>query len=267
MNLKLSEELFKTVGSETRLRIMHLLDTNMEGLRFSEISANLEIHPSTLEDHLKRLLDGEVISHYDGKYFPTLNTSRFLRFSDSLSSGSKNQYLATHQMVIEDTKLREEFWNLDYIVLTDLLSIVSKAKASFTEGISYGFIGGEMDMKLEQSFFELWQPNIGDAEVDVVFTEKGVQDIVELDVGNLFMQAANPLKTNIYVIDECTWAIGGSDKGGLLYLTGLTGHVDYQQALCFESEEGINWLRNVFLLLKAKARKMEYSEIKRILST
>ncbi|MFW9918861.1 MAG: helix-turn-helix domain-containing protein [Candidatus Thorarchaeota archaeon] len=266
MDFATSENLFKSAASETRLRVMQLLADHEKGMRFSEITSGLEIHPSTLEDHLKKLVESELIAHQDSMYLPTLNTMRFIRFSKSLSSSSKNRYLSTHMMAIEDRQLREEFWQLDYVVLTDILSIVAKAKDSFTEDISFGFIGGTMNMKLEQSFFELWEPNIGNAVIDVVFTKSGVKDIIQLDVGDLFMKATNPLKTNIYVVEDCSWAIGGSDKGGLLYLPGLDAQVDFHQALCFETTEGIKWLRRVFETLRSKSQKMDFSEMKRILN-
>jgi len=265
MHIGKQESLFKTLSSETRLKIMDLLGKEERGLRFSKISQALDIHSSTLEDHLKRLVENGIISHTDNRYISTLNSLRFRHFIESISSDELNNYMSSHLMTIENRKLADELWKLDFTLMTDLLSIIRKAQTSFTTDSEWGFLGGSMNMRLEQSFFELWDPDLKGIALDAVFTPEGIEDIISMNLGNLFFDAVSPDKINIYTIPECNWAIAGNKKGGLLFLPDLQFKVDFTQCLCFESERGRKWLMKVFEHLKSRSSIINPKELRKIL--
>ena len=105
------ENQFKVLASETRLRIVDVLLQNSPGLRFSEIAKALDIYPSTLEDHLKRLVNVGFISHKDGTYQCNVNTERVFILVKTLNDNNAHNYFSSHFLAVDDESLKERFSN------------------------------------------------------------------------------------------------------------------------------------------------------------
>ncbi|MGY5876089.1 MAG: helix-turn-helix domain-containing protein [Candidatus Thorarchaeota archaeon] len=256
-----NEELLKVLASETRLKVIEAILDQEKGMRFNEIARALEIYPSTLEDHLKRLVESRFIVHIDNRYLSNINTTHAAWLIESLSAVTNDSYFSTHQLSIKDVDLRSKFHSLSYEVYRDLLSILGKAKETFVQDVKLGYLGGSMNMKIEQGFFELWQPDFKETEVEAVFTKQGIGDLKKMEHPEKFIDAVDPSKTRIYVIDECDYAIGGCERGGFLFLPDLHSKVDFNSCLCFETDEGIKWLRSLFESLKARSQKVSIEEL------
>ncbi|MHA2206532.1 MAG: helix-turn-helix domain-containing protein [Candidatus Thorarchaeota archaeon] len=254
-------ELLKTLASDTRLGIIQLLLSKPDGHRFNEIAKALDILPSTLEAHVKRLLDHEMIAHIENRYVANINTEITLWILNALSPISDEPYFSTHKMTIEERQLRTRFHTLNYEVYNDLLSILTKAKDTFSEGIEMGFLGGSMDMQLEQGFFDLWKPSFKHTSVEAVFTREGIEDLKNLEHPERFIDAVNPSKTKVFLVEKCDFAIGGCERGGFLFLPKPGAEVDFNSCLCFEDSEGAKWLKDVFDALKAQSFEITIEDL------
>ena len=122
-----------------------------------------------------------------------------------------------------------------------------------------------MDMRLEQSFFELWKPKLHNVSIEAAFTEKGIKDIIELELGHLFFGSIDPNKLSLYIIEDCNYAVAGTQEGGFLFLPDLSNEIDFRQCLSFTSKEGVEWLTKVFHNLKSDAQKLTQQDIERLL--
>jgi predicted transcriptional regulator len=257
----LNVELLKTLASEIRLDIVELLLSRPDGLRFSDIAKALKIYPSTLEDHLSRLTDSNLLIHSENRYIANINTEVASRLAQSLAPVRDEPYFATHKLTIKNSELKDRFHLLRFEIYRDLLSILTKAKNTFSEGIQMGFLGGTMDMHLEQGFFELWNPSFKHASMEAVFTQEGVKDLKNLNHPELFIEAIDPSKIKIYLVDNCDYALSGCERGGFLFLPQHDSKVDFSSCLCFEDPVGTKWLRDVFESLKAQSIEIGIEEL------
>jgi Mn-dependent DtxR family transcriptional regulator len=67
-------ELLKILASETLLGILGLLLKEQRVLRFTDNARALDIYPSSLEDHLKRLVENNLVVHAEGISLANVNT-------------------------------------------------------------------------------------------------------------------------------------------------------------------------------------------------
>jgi predicted transcriptional regulator len=249
-------ELLKTLASKTRLSIIDLLLSEPDGLRFSDIAEALKIYPSTLEDHLRLLVDKRMIVHFEDRYIANMSTEAASWIVRSLAPIRDEEFFATHQLTTGDAELKRKLGLLDYEILHDLISILTKAKDVLFQGVKTCFLGGALDMRLEEGFFGLWNPTFEGIDVEVVFTRGGLEALKGLDSPERFMQSMDLSRLQLSVVDECSFAIGGCEKGGLLFLPRHDSKVDFNSCLCFESPAGIDWLRAVFDSLQAQSVKI-----------
>ena len=246
-------ELLRTLASETRLGIVNLLLSQPDGLRFIDIANALKIYPSTLEDHLRRLVDRKMIVHWENRYLANMNTEMASWIVSALGPIRDEAYFATHRLAIGDLELRTGIQSIDYKIYHDLLSILAKAKDVLFQGINTCFLGGAMDMQLEQGFFELLNPTLRSACIEAVFTQEGLEDLKRLAQLEWITDAMDLSQVRLYVVDKCDFVIGGSERGGILFLPQHDSKIDFNSCLYFESSAGIEWLRAVFESLRARA--------------
>ncbi len=254
-------QLLKTLASETRIGIVELLLSRPDGLRFSDIAKSLKTYPSTLEDHLRRLVEAQIIVHVGDRYLANMNTEVASWIVNSLAPIRDEEFFATHRLTLGDPKLRADIQSLDYEIYRDLISILSKVKEILSPGIKTCFLGGDVDMRLEQGFFDLWSPTFKDTNVEAVLTQKGAEDFMHLDHPDRLMEAMDPSRIRFYVVDECDFAVGGCERGGFLFLPLHDTRVDFNSCLCFESPAGTEWLRNVFESLRARSVEIRMEEL------
>lgn len=253
--------ILKTLASETRMKVIELLLSTPEGLRFTDIAKALDIYPSTLEDHLKRLVNRKLLLHVEDRYLANMNAELASRAIMQLAPIVDEPYFATHKLTVEHPELKERFHSLTYTIYHDVLSVLSKAKDTFDAGIERGFFGGTMDMRLEEGFFELWNPTFKNARVEGIFTKQGIEDLKKLRHPEIFIDAVEPSRIELYLVDDCDFALGGSDQGGFLFLPTYDGTVDFTSCLCFESPEGVMWLQEVFDDLRARSKRIDFKEL------
>lgn len=249
-------ELLKTLASETRLDIINLLISEPDGLRFIDIANALKIYPSTLEDHLKRLVERKMIVHWENRYLANINTERASWIVSALVPIRNEAFFATHRLTIGDLELRNKIQSLNFEIYSDLLSIMSKASETLFQGIETCFLGGALDMNLEQGFFELLNPSLKSTHVEAVFTREGLEDLRRLDGLERIIDAMDLSQVQLYVIENCDFVIGGSERGGLLFLPQNNSKVDFNSCLYFEDSAGIEWLRAVFEFLRTRSDKI-----------
>lgn len=264
MDFTALENQFKILGSETRLRVIDVLLQHSGGLRFSEIAKTLGIYPSTLEDHLKRLVDAGLISHTDSIYRCNINTERVYNLTKNLSDYCNPTYFSTHTLLIDDEILKERFLTLKYDGVYDILSLMNKAKSVVDGGIAIAKAGGAMDMQLEISFFEFYPMDLKTTDIEVLFTKSILDAFLEIDKKELFFKGFDPKRTRLYVIDDCKIAMMTSDSFGALFLPTLDGNMDFSQGLFFSDSNSVSWLNDLFDYLKSKGEELSPKEMRKV---
>jgi len=264
MNFTTLENQFKVLGSETRLRVVTTLIRNKEGLRFSEIAKILDIYPSTLEDHLKRLVDTGFISHIDQIYKSNINTERVYQIAKSLNDYSDPTYFSTHILAIDDDSLKERFLTLKIDGVYSLLSLMNKAKTVVDSGMTMAKAGGAMDMELEVSFFEFYPMDLKEVDVELIFTKSVLEEFLEFDNKELFFAGLNPNHTRLYTVDECSVAMMTSESFGALFLPTINGLVDFTKGLFFSDQTSVQWLNDLFDYLKSTGKEISPKEIMKV---
>ncbi len=264
MDFTLIENQFKVLGSATRLQVIDLLLQNKEGLRFSEIAKKLDIYPSTLEDHLKRLIDAEFISHMDGRYQSNVNTERVHLFARTMHDSCTPSYFSTHLLAIEEPSLKDRFLTLECDGVIDLLALMNKAKSIIDDGLSIAKVGGAMDMQLEVSFFEFYPMDLREADLEILFTKHLLEEFLQHEKRDLFMQGFNPKRSKIYIVDDCKFAMMTTTTHGALFLPHLNGKTDFTQGLFFSNPQAVDWLNDLFDYTKSKGDELSPREISKI---
>ncbi len=258
------ENQFKVLASETRLRIVDALLQNNTGLRFSEIAKALDIYPSTLEDHLKKLVDVGFISRKDGIYLCNVNTERVYKLAKVLSDDCGYTYFTTHSLSVDDESLKERFLSLKYDGVFDLLSLMNKVRTIVDSGLTIAKAGGALDIQLEVSFFEFYQMDLKDTNIEVLFTKSILDDFMKIENKEIFFKGFDPNRTRLYIIDDCNIAILASESFGALFLPVLEGKVDFTQALLFSDQTSVDWLHDLFDFLKSQGEELSSKEMRNV---
>jgi len=258
------ENQFKVLASETRLRIVDVLLQDGIGLRFSEIANALDIYPSTLEDHLKRLVEVSFISHKDGMYRCNVNTERVYRLVKSFSDNTSNTYFSTHSLAVDDESLRDRFLGLKYDGVYNLLSLMNKTKTIVEDGMTLAKAGGAMDMQLEVSFFEFYQMDLKETDIEVLFTKSILNDLMKIESKEIFFKGFTPDRTRLYIIDNCNIAMMASESFGALFLPVLEGNVDFTQGIFFSDRTSVAWLHDLFDYLKSHGEELSPKEMRKV---
>ena len=264
MEFPVLENQFKVLASETRLRIVDVLLQDGIGLRFSEIAKALDIYPSTLEDHLKRLVEVGFISHKDGMYRCNVNTERVYKLAKSLSDNTSHTYFSTHSLTVDDESLRDRFLGLKYDGVYDLLSLMNKAKTIVEGGMTSAIAGGAMDMQLEVSFFEFYQMDLKETDIEVLFTKLILDELRKIENKELFFKGFTPSRTRFYIVDDCNIAMMASESFGALFLPLLEGKVDFTQGLFFSNRTSVKWLHDLFDYLKSQGEELSPKEMRKV---
>ncbi|TFG27486.1 ArsR family transcriptional regulator [Candidatus Thorarchaeota archaeon] len=264
MDFTTLENQFKVLGSETRLRVVNALIQSRGGLRFSEIAKALDIYPSTLEDHLKRLVESGIISRTDQIYRSTMNTERVYQIVKSLNDTCDSTYFSTHILSIDNDSLKERFLTLKFDCVYDLLSLMNRSKDVIDNGMKLAKAGGAMDMQLETSFFEFYPIDLKDTDVEVIFTKSILDDFLEVENKELFFKGFNPKRTRLYVVDDCSVAMMTSESFGALFLSNLDGTMDFTKGLFFSDQNAVGWLHDLFDYLKSTGEEFSPKEIRKV---
>lgn len=264
MDFTALENQFKVLGSETRLRVVDVILQNSGGLRFSEIAKALDIYPSTLEDHLKRLVDAGFISHTDNIYRCNVNTERVYQLAKSLHDCCEPPYFSSHVLSIDNESLKERFLKLKYDGVFDLISLMNKVKSVIDGGLTIAKAGGAMDMHLEVSFFEFYPMDLKETDVELLFTKSLLEGFLKFENKELFFKGLNPDKTRIHVVDDCRIAMMTSEGFGALFLPALDGKVDFTQGIFFSDQASVDWLHGLFDYLKSTGDEISPKEIRKV---
>jgi len=247
-------EILRVLKSTTRRRVLELLLENPYGLRFSEIAKTLEIYPSTLEKHLEKLVKSGVIAHHERLYLSTVYSGRICETLNGFLAIPPGHYLSTHTLLLDDPALLLEFRSLRFEVIPDLISIVNRIRKDFDNAQTLIQAGGQLDYSIGRSVYEFGMLSHRKTRVEVILTERLIDEIREQGNESLFLSQFDEQKTQLYAIQKCSLGIGVSESSGFLFLPGLDFEVDFHKCLYTGSREGVAWLKRVFGHLKKQAR-------------
>lgn len=264
MDFATLENQFKVLGSETRLRVLDVLLANTDGLRFSEIAKKLDIYPSTLEDHLKRLVETGFISHTNSLYRYNLNTEYAYQIAGSLARFCSSNYFSTHILVLDDDLLKERFLTLKCDGVFDILALMNKAKSVIDSGADSAKAGGAMNMELELSFFEFYPINLKGSNLEILFTKSLLEEFLKHEKKDIFLQGFDSSRTKVFIVEDCNFAVMTTAKFGALFLPTLDGEMDFSQALFFSDQIAVNWLNDLFDYTKSLGEELTPKEMREV---
>ena len=148
------EEYFSILNSELRIQIIKHVINHPNGCKFTEIANDLRIVPSTLEHHLKKLELVEFITHINSKYFSNLYTQQIWAIFNELTNIKRTEndtlYFKQHRLPDLPKKFIGEFGNLEFEVIPNFISILSKVLNSFSNVERIEMAGG-FNMQLDKN--------------------------------------------------------------------------------------------------------------------
>ncbi|MFX0108182.1 MAG: ArsR family transcriptional regulator [Candidatus Hodarchaeota archaeon] len=248
------DEIVGTFKSRTRREVVELLLENPRGLRFMEISKSLRIHPSTLENHLAKLVGSRVISHHEDLYLSTVNSIILWERLKHLRNIDSNSYLSSHILPLENHNLRARFGPLTFEVIPDLISIINQVKNDFNDTQALIQAGGNLDYHIGKSVYGSGMLNHKNTRVEIILNRQLVNQIRNREEENLFLNQFDEETTRLYEIEECSLGLGVGESSGFLFLPQLDSEIDYNRCLYTKEPKAIEWLRDVFGHLKAQSQ-------------
>jgi len=254
MDNKSLEEIVSSLKSQTRRQVVKLLLETPRGLRFSEIARTLNIHPSTLEKHLARLMKSRVISHFNDRYLSTVNSILIWEKIKNLQKIDNGSYLFSHILPLDNYELRDRFGSLNFKIIHDLISIINQIKTDFNDTQKLIQAGGNLDYQIGKSVYGSGMLNHNNTRVELILTRQLINQIQNLGEENLFLNKFDEKTTWLYEIEECNLGLGVGESSGFLFLPQLDFEIDYNQCLYTKDTAAIEWLREVFRLLKTQSQ-------------
>ncbi|MBD3407539.1 MAG: ArsR family transcriptional regulator [Candidatus Lokiarchaeota archaeon] len=256
-----TEGILKTLGSETRLRILVLLSKSESDMRFSDIARALDIHKSTLEDHLRKLVDYHFVSQHDGKYTANINTEYALSVLD-ICNNTTEAYFSTHNLSIPDKLLRYEFTRLNPEVLGNMLTLVDRLQNELYEQPEYIRVGGALDMDLETALLEIWKPDFTQTDSEFVFSRQIIESLKGISFDSVLMQSVSTNVTRLFCMEKiCNIGYGFTDQGGALFLPDLDNKLDFSQCLLLQGHFAVDWFNRLHRSLKEQAVEIDLSDL------
>ncbi|TXT57855.1 MAG: hypothetical protein BAJATHORv1_10563 [Candidatus Thorarchaeota archaeon] len=253
---------FKALASETRLRIILLLSKNKEAMRFSDIARELDIHKSTMEDHIRKLIDSGLISQHEGLYTSNINSEYCLTMMDVCSRVALDSYLSTHRLEIPDKQLQYEFTTLKFEVLTNILTLVERLQKELYNQPEYIRVGGALDMAIETSLLEIWQPDFKSIDSEFVFPKEVIESLKGLSADSVLIRNVSTDVTRLFYMKKpCNIGYGFTERGGVVFLPSLDNNLGFSQCLFLQGPRAVYWFNRLHRSLKEHAIEVQLKEL------
>ncbi|MEJ2248168.1 MAG: winged helix-turn-helix domain-containing protein [Candidatus Lokiarchaeota archaeon] len=254
---QISHKLFGLFKSKKRIKILDLFLNNSNPLHFNEIAKKLSISPSTLEYHLKKLEEENLITHNEDLYAK----NAYLKLIWNTLKGISNlspllPYLKTHTFPIDDPHIILKFINSNPVFIPDMITMLTYMREKELEIYSKVEIAGSFDLTLEERMMRLGAEEIKINEMEIISTYEDFRNFIFYENYEYFLSLTPIENIKLFMIDECNFYAAIAGNFGILFLSDIESKIDYQRCLVFNGKQNIVWLNDFFDMLRKSAKRI-----------
>ncbi|MHA1378292.1 MAG: ArsR/SmtB family transcription factor [Candidatus Helarchaeota archaeon] len=250
MNEEYLDELFGILHSSMRLNIIKLLLFEKSGFRFNQISKKLKIHPSTLENHLKKLSSFGLITHVNEKYRANLNSEILWFLINKFQQINNIPYFTNHRIAELNSTLLNNLLGMQFEILAGGISIASRFIDDFKADNTILKLGGAIDFEFEKNFMKIINVDLKNTKIEIILYEKSVNNFLTLKNENLIFKNVPLSNFSVHIIDKTNISLMILAKSGFLFLPDLDFKVDFKNCIYLKTENGVKLLLKIFNTLK-----------------
>lgn len=257
-------DLFFGVDSTIRIRILDFLVQDGPK-KFSEIASHLNIIPSTLQNHLQKLVDLQIIHKSSNKYTPSLLGQTLfstIRKYNDLLTPPKADYFRNHYLPNFDFDAINELNTLEFEIFTNMISILEKSieiinRVDFRKMT----MGGVIDLEIEKTFIKYFKGEYKNLYFDIIFTGNVFTEFFATMELRFIRKKFDLDKMNFYFSKDCEVTFFIIHDIAFLFLPSISGKMDFNAGLIFNTPDGVNFVSKIATFYKKKAKNLSKREL------
>ncbi|UYP44837.1 hypothetical protein NEF87_001122 [Candidatus Lokiarchaeum ossiferum] len=256
-----SSSMLTAIFHPIRCRIIEILLQEKGLVRFSELVKQTGMKSSSLEYHVKQMVENGIINHTVEGYSANGN-SQIAHGILSLTKLSQNdlEYFKNHYFPFKDALMILRLMTTKPLVIPDLFSLLSSFQQYLTPHNLDICIGGSFDLDLEYRAMNFSDFKFQFANTEILSDRENFSQFLNHEHFSTFIKMVGSQKISIFILEKpLNFYFGVVNHLGIIFLPDLNDEIDYQKCLLFNTPEGIAILSSLIQTLKKKAKKISIS--------